>query len=167
MSAPTLDGLIESAAQQSPHSAAQQSPHSAAQQSPHFADAALRARVVSRFQRIVKHFEATDDRREYNRPALVRLTFEYARSPDSQDRLLVFFFQSLGLDMLDGDDGDVDEEAHARLGQPLFDMAEFLMANFFLPRKQQQQQPFLPLRLSLLTPPPPLFWLHLASPLSS
>ena len=68
--------------------------------------------------------------RPYNRPALVRLTFEYARSLESQDKFLVFFFRSVAVGMLDG---DLDDPTCTGLRNLVFEVAQFLMTNFFLP----------------------------------
>ena len=57
---------------------------------PQFADTEERVQAVARFYRIVSHFEATETSSPYNRAALIRLTFEYARSAESQDRFLAF-----------------------------------------------------------------------------
>ncbi|KAK3364164.1 hypothetical protein B0T25DRAFT_433638, partial [Lasiosphaeria hispida] len=60
-----------------------------------FANPRLRNQATNRFYHVVKHFEAREPTRyhnNYNRPGLVRLTFEYARSPESQDRILSAFF---------------------------------------------------------------------------
>ncbi|KAK3366603.1 hypothetical protein B0T24DRAFT_366219 [Lasiosphaeria ovina] len=58
---------------------------------PLFANAQERTQAVGRFRRIVNYFEAAEQpaprysgRGGYNRPALIRLTFEYARSQESQ-----------------------------------------------------------------------------------
>jgi hypothetical protein len=105
-------------------------------QQPTFADAAERARATARFQRIIGYLEEMDRPGEpYNRPALVRLTFEYARSPESQDRFLAFFFRSLAIGMLDDDPDDDDDETYADLCDLVFEVARFLMTNFFLPRR--------------------------------
>ena len=71
-----------------------------------------RAQAVAKFRHIVAHFENTEQQPAsskygdgYNRPALVRLTFEYARSPESQDKFLKAFFQSLAIGMLDDNEG--------------------------------------------------------------
>ncbi|GAB1319485.1 hypothetical protein MFIFM68171_09695 [Madurella fahalii] len=103
---------------------------------PLFANEQQRNRAVSRFRRIVNYFEDAQQPASrygdgYNRPALVRLTFEYARSQESQDRFLGAFFRSLGLGMLD-DSVDHDSEL-AGFRELLFGFADFLMANFFLP----------------------------------
>ena len=98
-------------------------------QGPLFANAKERARAVARFHHMADHFEAIDTKRPYNRPALIRLTFEYARSAESQDRFLAFFFQSLALDLFDGDVDCSDPD----LGEAFLGVAEFLMTNFFLP----------------------------------
>lgn len=112
----SLEGLIDFYAQQPP-----------------FADAAERVRATARFHRIVGHLEAMDcpgPGRPYNRPALVRLTFEYARSLESQDKFLVFFFRSVAVGMLDG---DLDDPTCTGLRNLVFEVAQFLMTNFFLP----------------------------------
>jgi len=107
---------------------------------PFFADEQQRTRAVGRFRRIVDYFEAAEQPAPrygngYNRPALVRLTFEYARSQTLQDKFLGAFFRSLALGMLDNDSVDLsDESVVADFRSPLFGFAEFLMTNFFLPR---------------------------------
>ena len=63
---------------------------------PFFANEQQRDQAVSRFCRIVDYFEdaqqpASRYGEGYNRPALVRLTFEYARSRESQDKFLMAF----------------------------------------------------------------------------
>lgn len=106
-----------------------------------FANEQQRAQAVSRFRRIVNYFEAAEKQGSsyddgYNRLALIRLTFEYARSPESQDRLLGAFFRSLTLGMLEDSDG-VDRNRDtvvASFRSLVFGFANFLMANFFLPR---------------------------------
>lgn len=103
-----------------------------------FANAQERAQVVGRFRRIVEYFEAAEppaSRRDakFNRPALIRLTFEYARSPESQDRFLGAFFRSLALGMLDDSVDLRDDSVVADFRELLFGFADFLMTNFFLP----------------------------------
>ncbi|KAK3935965.1 hypothetical protein QBC46DRAFT_396221 [Diplogelasinospora grovesii] len=106
---------------------------------PLFANEQQRTQAVGRFRRIVDYFEAAEQPASrygdgYNRPALVRLTFEYARSQKSQDRFLGAFFRSLALGMLDDDSVNLsDDSVVADFRSPLFGFAEFLMANFFLP----------------------------------
>jgi len=133
--------------------------------SPLFADADERAHVIARFRRIVGYFEAiettttktmtktTTSFRPYNRPALVRLTFDYARSPISQDRFLAFFFRTLGLGMVGDEDGHVDnlDKVCADLREPVLEIAQFLMANFFLPHESVLALA-LALALGLVTP---------------
>jgi hypothetical protein len=70
--------------------------------------------------------------RPYNRPALVRLTLEYARSPESQDKFLAFFFQSVAVNMFGG---DLDDSTCTSLRTPVFEVAKFVMTTFFLPRR--------------------------------
>lgn len=106
---------------------------------PPFANDEDRAQAVGRFRRIVGHLESLEKPSTrygdgYNRPALVRLTFDYARSQDSKDRFLVAFFQSLAIGILNDDKIDLaDDSAVADLRAAVFGFAEFLMTNFFLP----------------------------------
>lgn len=108
---------------------------------PLFENEQQRTQAVSRFCRIVEYFEAAEKQGNgyddgYNRPALIRLTFEYPRSPDSQDRLLGTFFRSLALGMFEDSDG-VDlacDHVVAGFRSHVLGFADFLMTNFFLPR---------------------------------
>ncbi|KAK1754137.1 hypothetical protein QBC47DRAFT_302787, partial [Echria macrotheca] len=73
----------------------------------------------------------------YNRPALVRLIFEYARSPELQDKFLKAFFQSVALGMLDDNDSInlSDDSEVASLRTLVFSFADYLIYHFFLPRR--------------------------------
>jgi hypothetical protein len=111
-----------------------------APQQPVDADADERARVVARFYRIVGHFEAIKTRRsrnrpqkQYNRPALVRLIFEYTRKPDSQDKFLQAFFRCMAPGVHKDDDHlDLEDDGTvADLGQSLSDYADYLLNYFF------------------------------------
>ncbi|KAK4170895.1 hypothetical protein QBC36DRAFT_369302 [Triangularia setosa] len=102
---------------------------------PIFENDQQRSQAVSKFHRIVAFYENTEQQPAssrygdgYNRPALIRLTFEYARSPESQDKFLEAFFQSLALEMLDDNDG---EDASVR--ELFFGFADYLVHHFFLP----------------------------------
>ncbi|SCO90097.1 uncharacterized protein FRV6_14225 [Fusarium oxysporum] len=91
-----------------------------------------------RFYQIVNHFDASGsgNNGEYDRIKLVCLTYEYARSEESKGNFLSAFFQSAALPM-DGEEaidlGDADLEAELRTS--LFNFAEYLFDNFFLPLK--------------------------------
>ncbi|KAK0743905.1 hypothetical protein B0T18DRAFT_448480 [Schizothecium vesticola] len=105
---------------------------------PFFANEEERAKAVGRFRRIVDHFEALERptsryRDWYNRPALVRLTFDYARSQKSKDRFLAVFSQSLSIGIIDDKVDLADDSAVADLRNAVFGFTEFLMTNFFLP----------------------------------
>ncbi|KAK4194664.1 hypothetical protein QBC40DRAFT_290317 [Triangularia verruculosa] len=106
---------------------------------PLFANEQERAQAVGRFHRIVHHFEALEQPASrygegYNRPALVRLTFEYACSQESKDRFLGAFFRSLAIGMLDDHNVNLsDDSVVANFREAVFGFAEFLMANLFLP----------------------------------
>ncbi|KAK5656660.1 hypothetical protein OQA88_4640 [Cercophora sp. LCS_1] len=110
-------------------------------QGPLFANGHERARAAARFYHILNQFEAVEPNhssqgpanrrsRSYNRPALIRLTFEYARSAESQDMFLASFFRSLAIGMLDDADPPFPDPG---LAEAFFGVAELLMANFFLP----------------------------------
>ncbi|KAH6628175.1 hypothetical protein F5144DRAFT_298577 [Chaetomium tenue] len=101
-----------------------------------------RAQAVDKFRRIITYFENTEQPassqygRGYSRPALVRHTFEYARSPESQDKFLKAFFQSLALGMLDDNADGIDlrnDDEIASLRELLFSFADHLIYHFFLP----------------------------------
>ncbi|KAK3364050.1 hypothetical protein B0T25DRAFT_420338, partial [Lasiosphaeria hispida] len=93
----------------------------------------LRTQAINRFRLVIDHFQAREPRRHnnknYNRPALIRYTFEYVSSK-SQDRFLSAFFHRLRLGMA-GDDINLDDDLRSRL----FAFADDLMNNFFIPRK--------------------------------
>ena len=101
-----------------------------------------RAHAKRKFYHIVGHFKTTGgNSKQYNRPLLVRLTYEYARSEESQDVFLRAFFQSMALS-LDIHDLEADHDVNlsnksdeADLRSALFGFADYLIDNFFLPRK--------------------------------
>ncbi|KAL2138306.1 hypothetical protein VTI28DRAFT_6995 [Corynascus sepedonium] len=99
-----------------------------------------------RFYYIADHFEAaTEDSGDnsrniggggggggssrYNRSRLIRLTYDHARSPLSQDNFLRTFFGSLELSM------DGEEALDERIRAKVFGFADYLFDNFFLPLK--------------------------------
>jgi hypothetical protein len=92
-----------------------------------------RARASRQFHHIVRHFEFPAEKRPYSRALLVRYTYEYARSQESRDVFLRAFFQSMRLS-LDDEDVDLgDTEVETGLRSALFDFADYLLDNFFLP----------------------------------
>jgi hypothetical protein len=111
---------------------------------PEALDAVQRNRAEQKFYRIVRHFEAataTATAAQYSRPLLVRLTYEYARSRESQDIFLRAIFHLMGLS-LDGED-DVDfkcNQEHLRAALLLF--ADYLFDSFFLPCKGDRKANF-------------------------
>jgi len=127
-------------------------------QGPLFANAEKRARAVARFYDVIGHFAAIETNNPYNRAALIRLTFEYARSAESQDRFLAFFFQSLAIGLLDGEVAYSDPG----LDDAFYGVAEFLMNNFFLPCRYSHVHPLggkpadeSPVRVSIHKTPQP------------
>ncbi len=91
-----------------------------------------------KFYDIINYFEATESKSDgtrsshYNRPLLVRLTYEHSRSEESQDIFLQAFLQSVAIQIDSEDDVDFD---NPELKAALVRFAEHLFDNFFLPRK--------------------------------
>jgi hypothetical protein len=90
---------------------------------------------------MVNHFEGREKNNRssgsgsnpYNRPVLVRLTYEYALSDESQDCLLRAFFRSLALSIT-GENVDFgDKGLEEELCSSLCGFADYLLDNFFLP----------------------------------
>ncbi|KAL8396991.1 hypothetical protein RB594_003910 [Gaeumannomyces avenae] len=106
------------------------------------------AQAKTRMRHVLQHCEEASasqqppPRQDYNHPALVRLTHEYAWSDESL--FLSSFFGHVGLP-LEGDvtDPDVDfndPEVKARLCESVDAFAEYLMDNFFVPPKIPNRQ---------------------------
>ncbi|KAJ4310977.1 hypothetical protein N0V84_010675 [Fusarium piperis] len=101
----------------------------------------LRLSASQRFYQIVNHFDVSGGSsnnsrsdRGYDRIKLVRLTYEYARSEESKANFLRAFFQSAALPMDEDEAFDLsDEDLEAELRTSLFNFAEYLLDNFFLP----------------------------------
>lgn len=98
---------------------------------------AQRLSASRRFNQLVNHFDVPDgSSKGYDRLKLVRLTHEYAHSEESKGNFLRAFFESADLP-IDGDEdidlGDADRQA--KLRDSLFNFAEYLFENFFLPLK--------------------------------
>lgn len=95
-----------------------------------------RARAKRKFYRIVEHFQGADESQnsQYNRALLVRLTYEYVRSEESQDIFLRAFSQAMSLS-IDGEDDTDLENSEEDLRSALSCFADYLLDNFFLPCK--------------------------------
>ncbi|KAG8416385.1 hypothetical protein J3458_006975 [Metarhizium acridum] len=95
----------------------------------------LQARTL--LYKIVQHYENQSNittNSPYNRPKLLRLTFEYATTEESKDNVLRAFFNSIGLSMT----GDVDlscKKTEANVWFSIKGFADSLIDNFFLPRE--------------------------------
>lgn len=97
----------------------------------------IRDRARRRFYRIADHFDAEGGNNAnggYDRSRLIRLTYDYARSPASQDNFLRAFFRSLELPLDREDDNDLDH-LDERVRAAFFGFADCLVDNFFLPSK--------------------------------
>ncbi|KAL8364626.1 hypothetical protein RB595_003762 [Gaeumannomyces hyphopodioides] len=101
------------------------------------------AQAKIRLYHILKHFEAIaaneQPQQGYNRPALIRFTYEYSRSDHSKSLFLSSLFEFLALPLAgNATDSDVDfgdPEVEARLSTSVNGFAEHLVDNFFLPLK--------------------------------
>ncbi|KAK2754368.1 hypothetical protein FQN54_007012 [Arachnomyces sp. PD_36] len=94
-----------------------------------------RAEAKKRLYHILNHFEpAEQGTSQYNRPALARLTYEYARSDESRDIFVRAFFEQMQL-RFDGDDpiDFSDKGLENRLHDSVIEFADLLLENFFLP----------------------------------
>lgn len=85
-------------------------------------------------RRVIEHFEPLSTEKPYNRPRLVRLTYEHARSDQSKSNFLHAFLGAVNImiyEVIDLDDETVEEDIRLALNA----FADFLVENFFLPRK--------------------------------
>ena len=92
-----------------------------------------------RFYQLIGHFESLSHNRrgenKYDRVKLVRLTFEYARSKESQGNFLRAFFEAVDISIDKNDDIDLsDADRRAGLQESVHNFADYLFENFFLPR---------------------------------
>ncbi|KAF2454343.1 hypothetical protein BDY21DRAFT_353691 [Lineolata rhizophorae] len=115
-------------------------------------EAYQRTRARRRFYQIVDRFEAADcssstssssssSSNRYNRPRLVRLTFEHALSEESKDNVLRAFFRFMPSPM--DEDKDIDftnEDLEKEVYSSLIGFAEYLLNNFFLPLKASSRK---------------------------
>ncbi|OAA50504.1 hypothetical protein NOR_00954 [Metarhizium rileyi] len=96
-----------------------------------------RLQAKTLFYKIVGYYENQPNittNSPYDRPKLLRLTYEYAITEVSQDNILRSFFDSVGLSIT----GDVDlscKEIEANVWSNLKGFADFLIDSFFLPLK--------------------------------
>ncbi|KAK1754159.1 hypothetical protein QBC47DRAFT_385899 [Echria macrotheca] len=100
-------------------------------------EAGQRDQAKRKFYHIINYFEAAElrsdgSRRPYNRPLLIRLTYEHSSSEESQDIFLRAFFRSVALPIEGEDDVDFDD---TELEPAVVRFAEHLFDNFFLPLK--------------------------------
>lgn len=92
-----------------------------------------RDRIKQRFYHIIAHFETTSSNsRPYNPTRLVRFTYEYALSEESQDNFLRAVFQAMSLSIDEDAPADFDFE---QLRSSFLGFADYLLDNFFLPCK--------------------------------
>lgn len=91
---------------------------------------AERASVIGRFYQVITHCDIEPTQDQYDRVKLVRFNYEYSSNQISQDNFLHAFFEFLKLPISNHVDfGNTDE-----LGTRLYEFADYLIDNFFLPR---------------------------------
>jgi hypothetical protein len=99
-------------------------------------EAEEKALAKAKFYRIIDRYSKRKrDRSKYTRHLLIRYTYEYALSEESQIHFLQTFFQALEL-TIDGE-GRVnlgDKEQANELWLKISAFADFLVDNFYLPR---------------------------------
>jgi len=88
-----------------------------------------RSVAKDRFNHIVNYFNTDNpsNRSPYNRSQLIRFTYQYALSKQSQDNLLQAFFRAIALSV-DNKNFDINE-----LRSKFFTFADYFLDNFFLP----------------------------------
>jgi hypothetical protein len=112
-------------------------------------DPAARDQARRKFYRIVEYFDDSqggtvrtvgggagvggDTGSQYNRAQLIRLTYDYACSPISQDNFLRAFFRSVELSMDDSEDVAGELELNDDVRSTFFRFSDYLFDNFFLP----------------------------------
>lgn len=96
-----------------------------------------RSHASRRFYQIINHLDATEDAStystSYNRPRLIRLTYEYALSEQSRNLLLQAFFRALRLDPDDAAEVTFEDGDHQQMRSDVANFADHLLDNFFLP----------------------------------
>ncbi|KAH7204868.1 uncharacterized protein BKA55DRAFT_291464 [Fusarium redolens] len=85
-------------------------------------------------RRLVEHFEPLSTEKPYNRPRLVRLTYEHARSDQSKFNFLHAFLGTVNITIDEVFDLN-DETKKNKILSALNTFADFLVDNFFLPLK--------------------------------
>lgn len=92
-----------------------------------------RAVATAKFNRIIEYFDTTGPRNSspYNRSRLIRFTHQYALSEQSRDNLLRAFFAAISLSIDHNEDLVFNDELQSKF----FGFADYLLDNFFLPRK--------------------------------
>ncbi|KAF5004724.1 hypothetical protein FDECE_8793 [Fusarium decemcellulare] len=110
--------------------------------------AAGRASAIRRFYQVINHFDSNEVKRgqhQYDRVKLVRFTYEYSANQVSKDNVLIAVFEFLKLSASSGDDiSFLDSAYRDELKTRLYEFADYLIDNFFLPpstRKTPQPTP--------------------------
>ncbi|KAL8366258.1 hypothetical protein RB595_004840 [Gaeumannomyces hyphopodioides] len=102
-----------------------------------------RTQAGIRMRHILQHCEVAaaiqQPRQGYNRPVLIRLTHDHARSDDSKTIFLSTFFEHLQLPLTgsitDSDVNFSDTKVEERFRKSVDAFADYLMDNFYLPLK--------------------------------
>ncbi|EXL90098.1 hypothetical protein NOF04DRAFT_3415 [Fusarium oxysporum II5] len=98
-----------------------------------------RASAIRRFYQVIKHFDDNDIKRgqdQYDRVKLVRFTYEYSTNQVSKDNVLIAVFEFLKLSISSEEDIDFEDATYqGQLKTHLYEFADYLIDNFFLPLK--------------------------------
>jgi hypothetical protein len=97
-----------------------------------------RASAIRRFYQVIKHFDGNNIKRgqdQYDRVKLVRFTYEYSTNQVSKDNVLIAVFEFLKLSISSEEDIDFEDATYrGQLKTHLYEFADYLIDNFFLPR---------------------------------
>ncbi|KAF4979686.1 hypothetical protein FZEAL_4145 [Fusarium zealandicum] len=100
---------------------------------------AHRVSALRRFYQVINYFDSNDNKRgpdQYDRVKLVRLTYEYSISQVSKDNVLIAAFDFLKLSISSEEDINFEDVTYRlEMQSHLYEFADYLIDNFFLPLK--------------------------------
>ncbi|KAG8664909.1 uncharacterized protein FPOAC1_012886 [Fusarium poae] len=101
-----------------------------------------RASAIRRFYQVINYFDGNDTKRgqnQYDRVKLVLFTYEYSTNQLSKDNVLIAVFEFLKLSISAEEDIDFEDATYqSELKNHLYEFADYLIDNFFLPRMAPQ-----------------------------
>lgn len=97
-----------------------------------------RASAIRRFYQVINYFDGNDTKRgqnQYDKVKLVLFTYEYSTNQVSKDNVLIAVFEFLKLSISAEEDIDFKDATYrSELKNHLYEFADYLIDNFFLPR---------------------------------